>query len=133
MFMSDINYKKRLELYIIFTIFTLLFGIIYEQFSHEIYSNYMMYAFAIPLVVLIISYLLKIFKANIYKISLDLFDAAIMTFTVGSLTKGVLEIYGTTNEYIYCYLYAGIVLIILFFISILIKKHKGLRGGSYGK
>ena len=122
MFMSDINYKKRLELYIIFTIFTLLFGIIYEQFSHEIYSNYMMYAFAIPLVVLIISYLLKIFKANIYKISLDLFDAAIMTFTVGSLTKGVLEIYGTTNEYIYCYLYAGIALIILFFISILIKK-----------
>ena len=128
--MLDINYKKRLTIYIFFTIFTLIFGIIYEQYSHEVYSKYMMYAFLIPFIGLIISYIFKVFKINISKISFDLLDMTIMTFTIGSIIKGVLEIYGTSSKYINCYLYAGIVLTILFLVSLFIKN---LKGGSYEK
>ena len=111
--MSDINHKRRFRLYLIITIFTLAFGIIYEQFSHGVYSKYMMYAFAIPLLGLIASYLLKLFKCDLSKISLDLFDSSIATFTFGSIVKGVLEIYGTSNKYVNLYLYVGIILAVL--------------------
>ena len=123
MSMSDINHKIRFKLYLIFTIFTFAFGIIYEQFSHGVYSKYMMYAFTIPLLGLIASYLLKRLKRDISKISLDLLDMSIATFTFGSIVKGVLEIYGTSNQYVNLYLYAGIIMAVLSVLSMLKKKN----------
>ena len=102
-----LDIKKDIKFYSIFTIFTLIFGIIYELFSHQVYSNYMIYAFIIPLLLGII-YI--IFKELINK---DIYKLSVITFTIGSILKGILDIYGTTNNLIYVYLIVGIILLLL--------------------
>ena len=48
----------------IFAIFIAVFGAIYEKFSHEVYSYYMIYAFMIPLCLGSFAYLLASKKAK---------------------------------------------------------------------
>ena len=55
MFTSDINANRRKAsrtslIYLIVSLFCALFGAVYEMFSHEVYSYYMIYAFAFPLI-----------------------------------------------------------------------------------
>ena len=101
-----LDIKKDIKFYLIFTLSVLLFGQIYELFSHNVYSDYMIFAFIIPLILGII-YL--VFNKLIIK---EIYNAGIITLVVGSIVKGILDIYGTTNDLIYIYL-IGIVLIIL--------------------
>lgn len=127
--MLDISYyKKQILKYLGYTIFTFIFGFIYENFSHKVYSNYMMYAYLIPLlmglVVVSIFYLLKIKLPN--DKTRSLYKASIFTFTLGSLVKGALDIYGTTNRLINVYFDVGLILlgisIIIYLYQILISK-----------
>ena len=114
-------YKKQGIVYIIITIATLIFGLIYEMFSHNVISYFMLCAFLIPLIfgaiVSIIMYVFKIKKVT--RVQINLYNASVATLTVGSIIKGVLEIYGTTNWKVYIYLFIGIFLLIG---SILFKK-----------
>ncbi len=134
------------------------FGLIYEIFSHEVYSFYMIYAFLIPLVPgallnLVIAWLavrkekhLRIKEAAagstvnpVYDEETDAdaryelsngtetpasagaffpgrftryaWNSGLAALTVGSLFKGVLDIYGTTNKLIVVYPIAAAVLI----------------------
>lgn len=74
-------------------------GAVYELFSHGVYSNYMIYAFAYPLVMGCLPYLADsrgiIKKAG--PVGETLLLASIATLSIGSVVKGVLEIYGTTS------------------------------------
>ena len=117
-----------------------VFGLIYEIFSHEVYSFYMIYAFLIPLVPgallnLVIAWLavrkekqLRIREAATLMIDDAAFEegtgvffpgrftrhawnSGLATLTVGFLFKGVLDIYGTTNKLIVVYSAAAAVLI----------------------
>lgn len=46
----DINRMNKTALYYLFiSLFCILFGAVYELFSHEVYSYFMLYAFVIPL------------------------------------------------------------------------------------
>lgn len=88
------------------TLFCLLFGVIYEHFSHGVYSYAMIYAFAIPLV----GGTLPFYAASLMSTvpipdrkALMLYHCAIATLTVGSLIRGALEIFGTTNPLIAAY------------------------------
>ena len=107
---SDI--KKQGKVYLIASTACVIFAIIYEAFSHGVYSNYMIFAFLIPLVCgATISYIL--YFINRKDISLlpskfgnNLYNAAVATLTFGSIFNGVLEIYGTTNAKVYVYLVA---------------------------
>ena len=81
-----------------------------------------MFAFVFPLLGLAASLLLRRFKRDLRKISLDLLDISVATFTLGSLSQGVLEIYGTANRYVNLFLYAGIILTVLFIVSLFVKK-----------
>lgn len=99
---SDIEKKsgKCAFIYLLITIFTALFGGIYETFSHGVYSYYMLYAFAFPLVGGVLPAM--VFSlGDLRKVpspaARTLYHCGIATFTVGSIIKGVLEIYGTTN------------------------------------
>ncbi|MBR1740290.1 MAG: hypothetical protein IJ733_00165, partial [Lachnospiraceae bacterium] len=86
--------------YVIFTIFTAFFGAVYEYFSFGVYSNYMLYAFAFPLVGGVFLFLgLSLFGSGrkIRERGFMLYHYGIITLTVGSLVCGVVEIYGTTN------------------------------------
>lgn len=114
----DINFfKKQSIVYFFASVFCMLFGLIYEIFSHNVYSNYMIFAFLIPLI-LGSGISLIIIKNNIRinRISMNLYNASVATFTIYSIFNGVLEIYGTTNNLINIYLYVGLLLIIFSFI-----------------
>jgi len=90
------------------------FGAVYEHFSHEVYSYYMIYAFAIPLVMGAVPYSIMALKQyHPDRIFLHLWDSAIITFTVGSIFRGVLDIYGTTNSLLIVYPIAGLILTVL--------------------
>ena len=121
MYTSDIEFNRHSDLktvitYVIIAIFCALFGAIYELFSHEVYSYFMIYAFVPPLVIGALPYLcLAISKKNIYpnSISRNLHHSGVATLTVGCIIKGVLDIYGTTNHLCPYYFVVGILLIIL--------------------
>lgn len=98
--------KKEIKYYILLSVSTLIFGFIYELFSHSVYSNYMMFAFIIPLILGIIQILFRDILNNY------IYESAVITLTIGSIINGILEIYGTTNDLVYIYLVVGIILII---------------------
>lgn len=102
----DTNFLKKQRInYIIISLFTLSFSLIYEAFSHEVYSFYMIFAFTIPLILgaCVTSILIIIKKNGVKRLLINIYNAGIATLTFGSLFKGVLEIYGTTNSKVYVY------------------------------
>lgn len=105
MFTSDmeINQKRASKtafVYLLISLFCVLFGAVYERFSHEVYSYYMLYAFAFPLVGgTLVFMILSFLKLERYPnaVSRNLYHSGIAAMTAGSIVRGVLEIYGTTN------------------------------------
>ncbi|MBE6040732.1 MAG: hypothetical protein E7219_07215 [Clostridiales bacterium] len=89
-------------------------GLIYELFSHGVFSAYMVFAFVVPLLAGAAPNLLAAFtsdkKETAYAGSAGagLQLAAVATLTAGSLMQGVLDIYGTTNHLMVIYPVAGI-------------------------
>lgn len=99
MYTSVNTLKKHLIFNLAGTLFLALFGAIYETFSHGVFSFYMIYAFAFPLVLGVTLYLILLFVRKYpNRVFLNLWNSAIATFSVGSVFQGVLEIYGTTNS-----------------------------------
>lgn len=104
---------KRTLAYVIITMFTALCGGVYELFGHGVYSYYMLYAFAIPLVCGVLPNLIAAVRGlpKPHKVAYNLYNSGVATLTAGSVFEGVLEIYGTTNDLIYVYLIAGLTLL----------------------
>ena len=110
----DINDLKNENKFIIgFSVFVLIFGIIYEMFSHGVISYYMIFAFLIPLINFLINIIFISGKIKINKLSKNLFSMSICSFTFLSIIKGVLDIYGTTNNLIFIYLIVGLILLVI--------------------
>jgi len=129
LFTSDEKTKSLLNsafCQLIFAIFCALFGAIYEIFSHEVYSFYMIYAFAIPLLfgTLLFWLLAKSGRKKPAKLTLSFWNMAIATFTVGCIYKGIIEIYGTTNKLSVIYPLAGILLVVLALFTYFFAKEK---------
>jgi len=103
------------KFYLLAALFTAFFGGVYEIFSHEVYSFSMIYAFAYPLAGGVLPFLLlaqrggKNFPGAAAR---QIYHAGIATLTVGSIMRGVLEIYGTTNSLVRWYTIAGLALVI---------------------
>lgn len=118
MYTSDIevNSKKALKtafLYLFIALFCVLFGAVYELYSHEVYSFYMIYAFVFPLIGGTLPFMiLSLERTKKYPnaIARNLYHSGIATLTVGSVVRGVLEIYGTTNTMADYYWPVGILL-----------------------
>lgn len=104
----------------------LVCSLVYEHFSHGVYSVFMLGAFLVPLLAgalpCFLSESLSRKKrscetgrtaASGHKLTAaDLQLAAVVTLTAGSLLKGALEIYGTGNSLMAVYPIAGIILAI---------------------
>lgn len=106
--------KKTGIIFFGFSIFCIVFAAIYEIFSHQVYSAYMIGAFLYPLlggsIPMAIFYKMKgAFFPNI--LARYGYYSGIATLTVGSIFQGVLEIYGTTNTLSAIYWYVGIGLV----------------------
>lgn len=88
----------------------MLFGAVYELFSHGVYSYGMIYAFVFPLALgalplILISMLRAQYPARLARFA---YHAGIAALTVGSIVTGVLEIYGTTNPLTLVYWILGV-------------------------
>lgn len=101
---SDIDHRRKWVQCAFYYLLTALavaaFGVIYEAFSHGVYSWYMLYAFAFPLVGGTLPFLsMGLFSERHYpaRTCISFYHCGIATLTVGSIVQGILEIYGTTN------------------------------------
>ena len=124
---------KTIFLYLAATMFCIVFGAIYESFSHGVYSFFMIYAFLFPLAGGMIP-LFLMQRCCLPKPSFAagaLYHAGIATATVGSIVSGVLEIYGTTNSLTIIYWLAGILLsgggIILYLVQAAIQLNRSVQ------
>ncbi len=105
---------KTALVYLLLSLFCVLFGAVYELFSHGVYSFSMIYAFVFPLAGGALPFLLLGFcKMKKYPGSAarHLYHSGIAALTVGSIMQGILDIYGTTNALIRIYWLAGIALL----------------------
>ena len=104
---------KTAFIYLLISLFCALFGAVYEMFSHEVYSFYMLYAFTFPLAGGTLPFLaMSLFRKRYPKtISRNIYHSGIATLTVGSIIQGVLEIYGTTNHLTGLYWLVGVILL----------------------
>lgn len=104
---------KHLLIHITSSVFLALFGAVYEHFSFGVYSYYMIYAFALPLVLgaLPLTVLVSSRKRIPSNLSLKFWNFGIAALSVGSIVKGILDIYGTTNRLLIVYPAAGIILL----------------------
>ena len=87
----------------------LAIGLGYEIFSHGVWSVFMIGAFAVPLVLGVIPNLVIGF-GNLKSpdmASETLYACGIITLTLGSMLKGALEIFGTTNTLLDYYWMVG--------------------------
>lgn len=115
---TDINKKagKTAFVYLLISLFCVLFGAVYELYSHEVYSYYMLYAFVFPLGGGTLPFsALSLAKVRKYPNALacNVYHSGIGTLTVGSVIEGILEIYGTSNSKTQAYWYVGIFLVVL--------------------
>lgn len=118
-------FKKQSKIYLIISIICLVFSLIYEHFSHDVYSFFMISTFMIPLIFgSLVSLILSVKNIKTYRISNNLYNASVATFTVYFIMKGFLEIYGTTNATINIYLIVGILLLTTSIILRVIKNRQ---------
>lgn len=103
-----------------FALFCALFGMIYEVFSHEVYSYYMIYAFMFPLGAGAALLIMSMRKKPPQRKFLNVFNAASATLALGSIATGVVRIYGSSNSLLKVYPAAGALILLLavfFFIT----------------
>lgn len=104
MYISAIKYLSA-------SLVTAVFAIIYEQFSHGVVSYFMLSAFLFPLLGGGAALMLSAVTRK--KVDRTLYNCGLLTLTVGSITQGILEIYGTTNRLCGIYWIVGIALTVL--------------------
>ena len=116
LFILDIKeVKKEIKKFVILAICVAAFGGIYEIFSHQVYSVFMLGAFLVPLVLGDLVYYLFFVKCGfgLNNAANNLYKSFIYTTTIASIMKGVLDIYGTTNSFILVYPFASAILLLL--------------------
>ena len=135
------NARRTALVYLLASIFCAVFGAIYEIFSHGVYSAFMIFAFAFPLVGGALPFLLlslaersqaKTEQSRTYLRSYpaiparSFYHCGIITLTLGSIMTGILDIYGTTNRLLVIYWFLGAVLLLtaisIHLLSLLLSK-----------
>jgi hypothetical protein len=135
---SQLSWKSLLPITLT-TVFVFVFAKIYGIFSHGVSSVFMSYAFLLPLSLIFLPKLLNLCTGNrLWNGSLEtgegekklflsslasfLWKSGVAVLTVGSLYKGVLDIYGTSGSFEWVYLVVGILALIAGGISALMAK-----------
>ena len=125
---ADRDYmKKTVRVYLYVSLVTVIFGHVYEHFSHGVYSREMFWAFLIPLFAgagVFRAVSLLNLRTPPDKNEMMLYHWGIAALTAGSLFQGVLEIYGTENPLVKVYGAAGAALIALGVIKYIVRLSK---------
>lgn len=130
--MNDILIKTRRR-FLCAALGVASFAAVYELFSHQVYSNFLLFAFLFPLLggvlpCTILQRCPRLPRPGL--LTRCLYHSGLATLTVGSLFQGILEIYGTTNRLSSLYWAAGSVLLALGLISFLAETISASRGYS---
>lgn len=113
MYTSDTE-KKTARVYLWVSLFCALFGIVYECFSHGVFSACMAFAFLFPLLGGALPFwALRFAKKHPGSGCAAVYHCGIATLTTGSMVEGALAIYGTTNALTRVYWSVGSVLALL--------------------
>ncbi len=110
---------------------TALFAAAYECFSHQVYSPYMILAFLFPLLGGVIPYSLLLTGSARQRFGIPercLYPSGIAVLTVGSLFRGILEIYGTTSRLSAVYWIAGASLLLSGLLFFLLGRRRPRNG-----
>ena len=108
---NTVSLENGRRIYVFVSVFCLVFSIVYESFSHNVYSPYMVFAVAFPLIggAAVAEILLKLPAAfHPRRMTVRLYNSGIAALTLGSVVRGVLDIYGTENPLVTCYAVVGI-------------------------
>ena len=116
--------EKQRTRYLLSACFCMVFAMVYEYFSFGVYSPWMVFAPAVPLLGGALPAQLLIRWENPGKPGLWLWGAGIATLAVGSILQGVLEIYGTAHPLTAVYLGGGGGFLGLGILFLLVKKEK---------
>ena len=110
---------KNRDRWLLATVGTVFFSAVYACFSHQVYSRAMILAFLYPLLGGLLPATLLMMKAELQpgEWARSLWGAGIASLTLGSLFRGVLEIYGTTSRLSTVYPVLGWALLALGLIS----------------
>ena len=113
---NKIYQKKAIKtalIYLSISAFWAFFGAVYELFGHDVYSYFMIYAFAIPLLGGALPFtVIALLDAEDYPgiFGRVVYHSGLATLTVGSIIRGVLDIYGTSNRLLGIYWTVGVLL-----------------------
>jgi len=135
---GQLSWKSLLPMGLI-TIFVFAFAQIYGLFSHGVYSAFMSYAFLLPLTLIFLPKLLNLCTGNrlwngtleteegekklfLSSLASFLWKSGVAVLTVGSIYKGVLDIYGTSGTFEWIYLVVGILALVSGGIAALLAK-----------
>ena len=105
--------KRTALIYACVSALCAVFGVVYECFGNGVYTFFMLGAFVFPLVLGFLPFFLcALFPPSVYPDALarTVWHSAVATFTLGSIYKGVLVIYGTDNKWSLVYWIAAGVL-----------------------
>lgn len=111
--------------YLVVSVLCALFGAVYEQFSHGVYSGYMLYAFLFPLAGGALPFFsMALFGRHRFpgRLAVNLYHSGIAALTTGCIFQGVLEIYGTTNALTQVYWFLGVGFVCLGILLYLVKR-----------
>lgn len=133
-----IQIQKARNRFVGITVFTLVFSLIYEYFSHGVYSGFMVWAALIPLTGVVLPYTIWLKQTagrakrtaggnqtaeteenavedetGSGSMAGSIYQSAVLTFLFGSFFSGILEIYGTTNRLGKVYWIVGGILLIV--------------------
>ncbi len=122
LFLSDTKkiYFKTAIIYLIFGVITFIFSIVYSLFSHEVYSDYLTFAFLYPLIGGMVIYLLLSKFNSFKKWPYNFYNAGIATITMGSILAGINEIAGADTLYFMWFYLGGVIFIVLALIILLV-------------
>lgn len=109
--------------YLLISLGCAVFSLIYEYFSHGVYSGFMIFLFFFPLLLgalpfFLLSRITAVFPSESAR---GTYHAGLATLGLGSCLSGILDIYGTTSPYLPAYWIVGGLLmlagILQFFLS----------------
>ena len=108
------------------TAFMILFIVVYECNAHYIISPFMVSAFVPFLIGWIVWSVINKKNKKVSRSFVNCFNAANITLTAGLVMRGVLDIYGTSNELIWLYFIAGAILMIIAVFTGIFSKNKSI-------
>jgi len=97
---SNRRILKGIRGYLLVSLFVLIFHLVYHQFSHGVSSDWMTWAWTIPLTGGIVSCLVRRSGRPESRLAFNAWNSGLAALTLGAILRGVMEIAGTESDLI---------------------------------